>query len=155
MKLTLDVYGDEQISRELLRFSAYVGNPRPAFEKIRDDLEEQLAEQFETDGRRGGSSWEPDKEATLAAKAAAGLRPEVLQATGRLLDSFTANTHGEGIRSITDDAFVFGSKVAYGAVHQKGSKDGTIPKRPILSLKATDRRGYVRTLQRYITTGEV
>jgi phage gpG-like protein len=154
VRLNLSVYGDEQISRELLRFSAYVGHPRPAFEKIRDDLEEQLAEQFATEGSRGGEHWEPDKESTLAAKAAAGLRPEVLQATGKLLDSFTANTHGEGIRTITDDAFVFGSKVAYGAAHQKGTKTG-LPARPILSLKETDRRSYVRTLQKYVTTGRV
>lgn len=153
MKLQLSVYGDEQIERELLRFSAYAGNPRPAFEKIRDDLEEQIAEQFDTEGTRGGDAWEKLEDRTLAQKAAEGLNPDILQATGRLLDSFTSNTHGDGVREITDDSFTFGSLVPYGAVHQRGSKDGTIPQRRIIELTDLDRRSYLRTLQGYIVKG--
>jgi phage gpG-like protein len=153
VRLQLSVYGDEQIERELLRFSEYVGNPRPAFEQIRDDLEEQIAEQFDTEGSRGGDKWDELSESTLAQKAAEDLPPDILQASGRLLASFTANTHGDGIREITDNSFTFGSRVPYGAVHQKGSKDGTIPQRRILSLTELDRRTYIRTLQRYIIEG--
>lgn len=153
MKLQISVYGDEQLERELLRFSAYAGNPRPAFEQIRDDLEDQIGEQFDTEGSRGGSAWEKLSDETLAEKAAKDLRPDILQATGRLLDSFTSNTHGDGVREVTDEGFTFGSTVPYGAVHQRGSKDRTIPQRRIIELKELDRRSYIRTLQRYIVEG--
>lgn len=150
MRLDFDVFGDEQISRELLRFSAHAGNAQPAFHKIAEDMREQIAEQFSTEGDRGSGGWAPLKEATIAAKAAAGLDPHILQATHSLMESLTGRG-GDHIEQITDDSLLFGSSIAYGRFHQKGTS--RMPARKPVDFTELDRRGFVRTLQRYIMEG--
>jgi phage gpG-like protein len=150
VKLHLSVFGDEQIQRELLRFSVYAGNPQPAFMQIAEDMREQIGEQFDSEGERGSGGWEPLKPDTLAAKAAAGLDPHILQATHRLVSSLT----GEGadhIEQVSDTELVFGSSVPYGRFHQQGTSK--MPARKPIDFSDLDRRGFVRTLQRYIVEG--
>lgn len=152
MKLSLDIYGEEQIDRDLLRFSSYVGDPRPALLKIADDMRDQIAEQFESEGRRGSGGWEALKPATLAEKAARGLPPEILQATRKLMYSLTRKG-GDHIEEVTDDSLLVGSRIPYGRFHQRGTS--RMPARRPVDFTDLDRRSFVRILQRYITTGEV
>lgn len=152
MRLQLDVYGDEQLNRELLRFSAYVGNAQPAFKEIADDMREQVSDQFASEGQRGSGGWAALKPSTQASKAAAGLSPFILQATGDLVNSLTSQSHGSHIEDITDDSLTFGSKVSYGGFHQKGTSK--MPARKPVEFTALDRRNFVRTLQRYFVLGD-
>jgi phage gpG-like protein len=152
VRLDLDVFGDEQISRELLRFSARAGNAQPAFHKIAEDMREQIGQQFATEGERGSGGWEPLKEATIAAKASAGLDPHILQATHSLMESLTG-TGGDHIEEVTDDSLLFGSSNAYGKFHQKGTS--RMPARKPVDFTELDRRGFIRTLQAYIVEGVV
>lgn len=150
MRIDFDVYGDEQISRELLRFSARAGNAQPAFGQIADDMREQIAEQFDSEGERGSGGWAPLKETTIVAKTAAGLDPHILQATRVLKESLT-QTGGEHIEEITDDSLVLGSRDPKGKFHQKGTSK--MEARKPVDFAELDRRSYVRTLQRYIVEG--
>jgi phage gpG-like protein len=152
VRLDLDVFGDEQISRELLRFSAHAGNAQPAFHKIAQDMREQIKEQFGTEGDRGSGGWAPLKEATIAAKASAGLDPHILQATHSLMESLTGSA-GDHIEEITDDSLLFGSSDPKGRFHQKGTS--RMPARKPVDFTELDRRGFVRTLQKYIVHGTV
>ena len=152
MRLSLDVYGEEQLERELLRFSAYAGAPQPAFRKIAEDMREQIAEQFESEGKRGSGGWTPLKEATVLAKAAAGHDPHILQATRSMMESLT-RVGGDHIEKITDSELLFGSKVSYGKFHQKGTSN--LPARKPVDFSEVNRRGFVRTLQRYIVEGRL
>jgi len=152
VRLDLDIFGEEQISRELLRFSAHAGNAQPAFHKIAADMREQIAEQFATEGGRGSGGWKPLAESTLQAKLSAGLDPHILQATHRLMHSLTG-TGGDHIEKVTDDSLLFGSAVDYGRFHQKGTTR-TPARRPV-DFTSLDRRGFIRTLQRYIVDGTV
>lgn len=148
MKLSLDVYGEEQIDRELLRFSSYVGDPSPAFHKIADDMRENIGHRFEAEG----PGWAKLAMSTLAAKAAAGLPAEILQATRKLMWSLTRKG-GDHIEEIDDDSLRFGSADKKGRFHQKGTTK--MPARRPIDFTEGDRRGFIRTLQRYITTGQV
>lgn len=150
MRLDLDVFGEEQVSRELMRFSAHAGNAQPAFHKIAEDMREQIAEQFSTEGDRGSGGWAPLTDSTLAAKAARGLDSHILQATQSLMNSL-AGTGGDHIEQVTDDSLLFGSSIAYGKYHQKGTT--RMPARKPVDFTELDRRGFVRTLQRYIVGG--
>lgn len=150
MRIDFDIYGEEQLSRELLRFSAHAGNAQPAFHKIAGDMREQIAEQFSTEGDRGSGGWAPLKETTIAAKAAAGLDPHILQATHSLMESLTG-TGGDHVEEVTDDSLLFGSSIAYGKFHQKGTSK--MDARKPVDFTELDRRGFVRTLQRYIVDG--
>jgi phage gpG-like protein len=150
VRLALDIFGEEQVERELLRFSAYAGSPVPAFHQIAQDMRSQIEEQFATEGGRGSGGWPPLKESTLASKAAAGLDPHILRATSALMNSLTG-TGGDHIEQVTDDSLVFGSSIARGKFHQQGTK--RMPARKPVDFTELDRRGFVRTLQRYIVDG--
>lgn len=152
MRLSLDIYGEEQLERELLRFSAYAGSPQPAFHKIAEDMRHQIEEQFASEGGRGSGGWAALKETTSLAKAAAGLDPHILQATHKLVRSLTS-TGGDHVEQVTDSSLFFGSKVGYGQFHQKGT--GKMPARKPVDFTELDRRGFVRTLQRYVAEGHV
>ena len=150
MRIDFDIFGEEQLSRELLRFSSHAGNAAPAFHKIAEDMREQIGEQFESEGGRGSGGWAPLKESTLAAKAARGLDSHILQATHSLMESLTG-TGGDHIERVTDDSLLFGSSVAYGKFHQKGTSK--MPARKPVDFTELDRRSFIRTLQRYIVDG--
>lgn len=152
MRLSLDVYGEEQLERELLRFSAYAGSPQPAFRKIAEDMRAQIAQQFESEGNRGSGGWAPLKETTVLAKAAAGLDPHILQATRSMMESLT-HVGGNHIERITDSELLFGSKDPKGKFHQKGTSK--MPARKPVDFTEVDRRNFVRTLQRYIVDGRL
>ena len=147
MRLKLSVLGEEQIERELLRFAAHVGSAEPAFRQIADDMRDQIGEQFASEGSRGSGGWEELAESTLAAKAAAGLDPHILQATQGLLNSLTGRG-GDHIEEIGDDHLVFGSRDLKGRFHQGGTS--RMPPRKPVDFTELDRRGFVRTLQRYL-----
>jgi len=151
VRVDFSIYGDEQLSRELLRFSARAGNAQPAFARIADDAREQISEQFETEGERGSGGWEPLKEATIEAKAAAGLDPHVLQASQDLKESLTEKDNKWHIEEITDDSLLLGSKDWIGFLHQQGTSK--MPARKPVDFTELDRRSYVRSLQRYIVEG--
>ncbi len=150
MKLTLDIFGEEQIGRELLRYSEYVGSPRPAFHQIAEDMRAQIAEQFATEGGRGSGGWAPLQATTIAAKAAAGLDPHILQATHDLINSLI-RPGGEHIEEVGDSFLEFGSSNPYGKYHQKGTS--RLPVRKPVDFTELDRRGFIRTLQRYFAEG--
>ena len=152
MRLNLDIYGEEQLERELLRFSAYAGSPQPAFHKIAEDMRHQIGEQFSSEGGRGSGGWAALSEATSHAKAAAGLDPHILQATHTLMHSLT-ETGGEHVEEVGDDFLLFGSKVGYGRYHQKGTSK--MPARKPVDFTELDRRGFVRTLQHYVAEGHL
>jgi phage gpG-like protein len=149
VKLRFEVFGDEQIERELLRFSAYVGSAQPAFREMADRMREQIGEQFATEGQRGSGGWAPLAESTLAAKAAAGLDSHILQATHSLLESLT-EPGGDHIEEISDEHLLFGSRNPYGSFHQKGTS--RMPARKPVDFTELDRRGLVQILQRFLVT---
>lgn len=151
MRIDFSLYGEEQLSRDLLRYTSYIREPGPAFREIASDMRKQIGEQFETEGERGSGGWEPDKDETLAAKAAKGLSPKVLQATGDLMDSLVNPSSQWHVEEITDDSLLLGSKDWVGFLHQKGTK--TLAVRKPVDFTELDRRGFVRTLQRYVFEG--
>ncbi len=152
MRLDFDIFGEEQLSRDLLRFSAHVGNAQPAFHKIAEDMRLQIEEQFATEGGRGSGGWKELAESTLRAKLAAGLDPDILQATHALMESLTG-TGSDHIEEISDEHLLFGSSVPYGKYHQKGTS--RMPARKPVDFTELDRRGFIRTLQRYFVEGTV
>lgn len=151
MRIDFSVFGDEQLSRELMRFSAYAGSPQPAFGQIADDVREQIAEQFSSEGERGSGGWDELKEATIAAKASAGLDSHILQATHDLMNSLTDKSSEWHIEKITDDSLTVGSRDWIGVLHQQGTSK--MAARKPVDFTEADRRGFVRTLQRYIVEG--
>lgn len=150
MRLDFDVFGERQVSRRLLRVSAAAANASPAFNRIVDRLEEISEEQFDTQGSRA-QAWPPLAQTTLARKRALGLDHRILHATGALRESLTGGEGGQ--RIVTDDFLVFGTTLEYAGVHHKGGN--VIPQRRVIDLTERDRKEMVRTLQRWMMTGQL
>ncbi len=140
---------------ELQRIAQQIDNMRPVYQGIGELLVDSTKNRFDTSTAPDGSRWAPNAEATVldhlakisgsfskktgrltkkGAKAVMAKKP--LVESGLLQDSFAAEATDSGV-SVGTNRFT-GDWDAGAAVHQFGSKDGTIPARPFLGLSAQD-----------------
>lgn len=154
MLLEIQVYGESQINRELLRFGARAVDARPAWELIADDMGDITKAQFETEGGARSGGWVPLKPETLAAKQNKGLDSRILHATLALSKSFESGDPGH-IQVMTPQTMEWGSKVPYGVYHQSTAPRRVLPRRPIIDFTELDRQSFVKTLQRWVVEGEL
>lgn len=146
------VWGDDIISRELLRFEERNLNIMPVGLAIIKDIKDSNQKQFETEGEHASGGWAPLADSTIAAKVAGGFPLDILQRTRRLMLSLTEGTE-DTIEEVDPGGFVFGSEVEYGKFHQTGTK--TMPQRRPLEFNEVDKVLWMKRIQRYILTGEV
>lgn len=155
MSILFEVDGETLINRRLLRVGAYARDASPAFAAIADLLMEETKAQFATEGSHASGGWKPLQPATVAEKARHGMRPEILQRTGSLLDSLTVKGDSNMILEIHPDSLTFGSRLPYADIHQKGSPKTNLPRRPPLAFTESAKRAVVKVLQRWIIVGEL
>ena len=151
LRLQLEVFGDVQLDRELLRFSGRVTDLRPVWEALAADFEAIEAGQFNSQGARGSGGWQPLAESTVRQKAR---HPEwdqrILHRTLALRNSLTDAGAPGAVRQIAPAEMLVGSTVAYGVFHQQGKG---VPRRRPVELTAADRRRWVKAVQQYVVTG--
>lgn len=155
MKILFDVAGDVQINRELLRVGANASDSAPAFASIADFWIDETKEQFATEGRHASGGWKPLQPATLERKRRNHLRPEILRATDRMMDSLTVKGDSDMILEISASELLFGSKVPYVGAHQRPKATSPLPQRRPVEFTETARRQTVKILQRWVLTGEL
>lgn len=155
MKFVIDIAGDTQLEREMLRVGSYAGDARPVFQVIFDDLVAISRKQFDTQGRYGSGGWKPLKPATIENKARLGLDPRILHATLALRKSLTQKGASQQVRVITSSMLEFGSELEYLKYHQLGAPGANLPQRRAVELPEHDRRSLVKRLQTYIMTGKL
>lgn len=140
---------------ELQRIGQQIDKMRPVYQGIGELLVDSTKNRFDTSTAPDGSRWAPNAAATVlghlanisgsfskktgrltkkGAKAVMAKKP--LIESGLLQDSFAAEATDSGV-AIGTNRFA-GDWDAGAAVHQFGSKDGTIPARPFLGLSAQD-----------------
>lgn len=157
MRLELDVFGDVQLAREILRFERVADNLEPAFRDLTDDFRTIEARQFSTQGGYRSGGWAPLAASTLAAKVRRGLDPRILHATHKMRDSFTQRDHPDHVEEIDADGFFVGSRAVsdrgfpYPAAHQRPLR-GQARRRPV-ELNEQDRRRWVKRIQREFVEG--
>lgn len=148
LDFTLEVLGEEVVSRRLLRFEGNVKDARPAFRRIAPLLEAATLRRFESEGAYGGEKWAPLAASTLARKPAG---QGILVASGRLRASLTQETAADGIRQMTPQSFRWGSSVPYGRFHQAGTS--RMPQRRVVKFPESVKRAVVRELQKAMVEG--
>lgn len=159
VRITLDLFGDVQLDRELLRTTERVDDLRPAYRHIARDLRRWEHQLFMTRGRSGGEPWPALLPQTVASKRRSR-RPHVranaervLIASGRLHDSLTDAGDSEHIEDIDRTTFRFGTRVPYGRFHQRGTR--RMRQRRVLALTERQRRDVIRTVQKWLFTGHL
>jgi phage gpG-like protein len=96
-----------------------------------------------------GPGWAQLNEATRAFKAANGLDPRILRATGALFASLTRMAGGE--EASWPDTIRFGTDVPYARFHQHGTRN--MPKREVVALSTVAQAEMSRLLESYIAGG--
>lgn len=155
--ISLEVFGEAAISRELLRFGARAADAQPAFEQIANMFYESEKQQFDSEGAWASGGWTPLKPATIAAKARGGWSDKILQRTGEMMESLTTSTSSYGTKHVTSEVLEITSTVPYGVFHQQpnGPGKGIIPMRKPVELPDHVKRDMVKVLQAYIVGADV
>lgn len=152
MRLEIDVNGDVQFARELLRFRDRADDMRPAFREIADDFLEEERSQFMTEGRHASGGWQPLNAAYRARKIGQGHDPRILHRTLRLRRSLTMST-ADSIREISRDEMFVGTRVPYAVHHQHGAPRANVPRRRPVELTRATRVRWIKILQRHLVEG--
>lgn len=153
MRFELDIAGDRQIARELLRVGEHAEDAAPAFRNIADYFRDLEREQFRSEGGSGSGGWPPLAASTLLRKAKLGQPQNILVASGDLRDSLTDAGDEQHIEDVSHDGLLFGTRDPKAKYHQHGTS--RMPQRRPVELSETERRHTLRILQRWVMQGEV
>lgn len=153
VRIELNVLGETQINRRLMRWSVRAADFAPVFEGILEFLERVEEAEFESEGAYAGSPWAQLAASTVVAKERAGLDPRILHATLALRNSLTKSDDPEAIRIATPSMMVFGTTVPYGKYHQSGTS--RMPRRRPVDLTEKNKAAIIRAMQFWITRGGV
>jgi phage gpG-like protein len=149
--ISIEIFGQEQVKRTIMRPSQRADDARPAFRTILEMLRETERRRF----RAQGPGWEPLKEETLRRKRAHGERLQILMATDELFESLTSPGSPVGIAEIDKNSLRYGTHREWAASHQFGAPGANIPQRTIIDLDEPFKRDAVKVLQGFILTGKV
>lgn len=156
MELTIDIFGDKQFARRLLRVGENAGDMSPAFEDIHTDFLRIERAQFSSEGGYASGGWRPLAASTLDFKLRMGFDPRILHRTRLMRRSLTYKNQPGHIKEIGPDEMKVGTRVVsakgypYPRVHQLGSAKNSTPRRRVVELTHADRRKWVKILQRHL-----
>lgn len=151
MIIKLSAFGEEQVSREILRVGQHAGDATPAMRVLARFWQHELAANFDSQGSHASGGWAPLKPSTVADKRRRGLDPRILHATHALRNSLTRPGAAHSIRVIAPHQAAIGTTVPYARFHQSGTSK--MPRRRPVELSADARKRSVKIVQRYIITG--
>lgn len=154
MQLRIEVHGDVQLSRDLLRWANAAEDMSPAFEQISDDFRVIERKQFDSEGAYASGGWAPLRPSTV--KARHGAAHPILRSVGadggRLRRSLTTKGARDNIRQITADTMVVGTRTPYAKYHQRGT--ATMARRRPVELTEADRKRWLKIIQAYLIARE-
>lgn len=151
VRFTFTVEGETQIDRTLARFSEAASDARPLWDALADRFAAMERRQFDTEGAYGSGGWPALSPDYAAWKAAHYPGKPILERSGALRESLTRRPFG--VEVIDARAIAVGSGIDYGRFHQAGADN--LPQRRPVEFPESERRTWVRLIQRFIVTGTV
>lgn len=117
------VYGDRLVAHHLDELGFRAVEARPAMEEIYLTILDIVDEIFDSQGARGGDApWQPVSPTWLERKVRLTGEPRILHFHHKLRESVTKFRHPDQYARVQRDKVVFGSRLPYAEVHQKGGK---------------------------------
>jgi phage gpG-like protein len=143
-QIKIEVFGDEIVSRKLLRFAAQAEDMSSAWDEVTDELKRGFNRNFQ----QQGPGWAPLKPGTVRQRIAQGYPPgPILTRSGRYKRAMTG-----GLQTIkTPGSLVAIAPSVPGAFHQHGTSK-PMPARP-LRLNQRERQNIVKIIQRSLIEG--
>lgn len=148
--LEFDFYGDTQVSRTLEGFTDRIDDASEAFDAMGDRLAAAEEQQFASEGGYGSGGWAPLSPEYASWKARRFPGKPILERTGDLREDLTSRPFS--IDVVETNMAVFGSAVEYARYHQNGTSK--MPQRRPLELPDSERRAWVKVMQRWIVSGK-
>jgi hypothetical protein len=124
-RLSIRVTGDEDADRRIRQLALGLQDLRSFWPLVVPVATSWWKRQFDTEGAFGGQAWQALSPATVERKAALGLRPNILQATGQLKMAASRPERTVTPRSLT--LTIEDDKLSY---HQTGTS--RMPARPLV-----------------------
>jgi phage gpG-like protein len=143
MRIELDFFGEDLVASTIVGHGQRAQDLRPAFRRVVKTLQASAERQFDTEGVYGSGGWAPLAPSTKRQKAAKGLDPRILHATGRLKGSLQGK-NADKISRISRQSLVFGSYTSYAVFHVRGT--ARMPRRRPMQLTKGDRRLITRSI---------
>jgi phage gpG-like protein len=150
VRLTFSFYGDTQLDRTLARFQERPQDARQLWEAFADRFATIERRQFKSEGRYASGGWPALSPKYAAWKAKRHPGAKILHLSGDLERSLTQRPFG--VEVIERHTMAVGSNVGYGKYHQNG--EGHNPQRRPVEFTEAERRRWLRSMQRYLMTGE-
>lgn len=148
MRMIVDVFGDKQLDRQMLKYQTLMGDLAPAFEVLAEDFLAINTRQFDSEGGNSGH-WAPLAPSTVKKRGAAH---PILNEHGDLRASLTKADAKGAVRTVEPHELFVGTDIDYAQYHQTGTS--RMPRRRPVEFTGADRNRWVKTLQRFIETGE-
>lgn len=151
VEITIEIFGEQIISRRLLRLGERAVDATPAFTAIAGLFYESEKEQFASEGGWASGGWVPDKQSTIDAKVAGGYSTLTLQRTGATMRSLTEPGAPFSKESIGPDHVDLESTIPWGKYLQKGTSK--MPMRKPVELNEETKSAMVKFLQAWVLGG--
>jgi phage gpG-like protein len=157
VRVELDFFGEDLVASKIVGVGERAEDLRPAFRRVVKLLNQAATRQFDSEGVYGSGGWAPLAASTKRQKAAKGLDPRILHATGRLKGSLQGK-NADRIQRVNRQSLVFGTYTRYAVFHVRGtsarrSKSSPygplpqgMPKRRPMELTKGDRRLITRSI---------
>lgn len=129
-RLTITVKGAEELAAKLERGGDRAVNARPVLEDMFDMALDAEKSQFRT-----GKKWAPNTASTSASKRGSKVGID----SGSLMASLTIPNAPGQKKKVTDSYVVFGSALPHAHLFDQG-RPGNQPARPLIQLRATDKK---------------
>jgi hypothetical protein len=143
-QMKIEIFGDEIVSRKLLRFADRAMDMSPAWDEVTDELQKG----FERNFRQQGPGWAPLKPGTVRSRIAQGYPPgPILTRSG---DYRRAMTKGLTTQRSSSELIALAPQVP-GAFHQHGTSK-PMPARP-MKLSEPEKKRIIKIIQRTLIEG--
>lgn len=149
--LRMDILGNVQVNRRLLRFERAVLDASEAFEAMAKIFYANETDLFDAEGSGFPWPWPALADSTKAEKARHGWDPRILHRTLALRESLTSSDAPGSVHEITPDSLFLGTDIPYAKYHQQaGYMSSWLPMRKPVQLKEETKRALIKAMQAHI-----
>lgn len=149
MILKIEVDGIEGFYKALDQVEREVSDWRAAWAECEKLFYQIEAQQFGSEGSRGGSKWVPLSAKYKRWKELKYPGRPILVRTGEMKASLLGSG-GNAIRDLTEDSLTLGSRLPYAKYHQRGG--GRLPQRPPIVVTPSDIGQFTRRMLNHMKT---
>lgn len=145
-QISISVDGETEFNRIFKRFRAQFSDLTSVWEVVKDEFWIIEAEQFASEGGKGGTGkWQELSPVYAARKVQAHGAKPILQATGAMFRALTGQT-GDTILNITRTNLEVGTSLKYAKHHYRGG--GKLPQRKPISFSDKQKRKLQKRIQK-------